>query len=90
MCRRGDAAEAGGCLARIAATPGTLNTFITPDGPAFPAADLSASPLAGVPMAYKDNISTRGREDPPARPKFWGTFSPYDATAGAALLLPGR
>ena len=75
--------------ARIAATQGTLNTFITPDGPAFPAADLSASPLAGVPMAYKDNISTRGVKTTCAS-KILGDFQPpYDATAVERLSAAG-
>ena len=45
---------------RIAACQPGNNAFITvADSPA-PAPALSASPLAGVPMACKDNICTRG------------------------------
>ena len=47
-------------LSRIHAAQPDNNAFVTVDGPVFPAADLSASPLAGVPMAYKDNICTKG------------------------------
>ena len=67
-------------LSRIhAAQPGN-NAFVTVDGPAFPAADLSASPLAGVPMAYKDNICTKGVATTCASPTLEGFVPCYDAT----------
>mgnify|MGYP000727207936 CR=1 FL=1 len=60
---------------RIAACQPGNNAFITvADSPA-PAPTLSASPLAGVPMAYKDNLCTRGMRTT-APPKFWGTSPP--------------
>ena len=46
-------------LMRIDAVQPENNAFITvTDAPSLSAADLSISPLAGVPMAYKDNSCT--------------------------------
>ena len=69
---------------RIAACQPGNNAFITvADSPA-PAPALSASPLAGVPMAYKDNLCTRGVRTTCAS-KILGDFTPcYDATLRAS------
>ena len=84
---RQEAVEAA--LARIhVAQPGN-NAFVTVDGPAFPAAELSASPLAGVPMAYKDNICTKGVRTTCAS-RILGDFTPcYDATVAERLSAAG-
>lgn len=66
--------------ARIAETQPEHNAFITLCDTPAPATDLAASPLAGVPMAYKDNICTRGLKTTCAS-KILGDFQPpYDAT----------
>ena len=72
---------------RIAACQPGNNAFITvADSPA-PAP--SASPLAGVPMAYKDNLCTRGMRTTCAS-KILGDFTPcYDATAVERLTAAG-
>lgn len=74
---------------RIAACQPGNNAFITvADSPA-PAPALSASPLAGVPMAYKDNLCTRGMRTTCAS-KILGDFTPcYDATAVERLTAAG-
>ena len=74
---------------RIAACQPGNNAFITvADSPA-PAPTLSASPLAGVPMAYKDNLCTRGMRTTCAS-KILGDFTPcYDATAVERLTAAG-
>ena len=84
---RQEAVEAA--LARIhVAQPGN-NAFVTVDGPAFPAAELSTSPLAGVPMAYKDNICTKGVRTTCAS-RILGDFTPcYDATVAERLSAAG-
>ena len=75
--------------ARIAAAQPVNNAFITLEEEPLPAADLSASPLAGVPMAYKDNICTRDRRTTCAS-KILGDFKPpYDATAVERLTAAG-
>ena len=77
-------------LMRIDAAQPENNAFITvTDAPSLPAADLSASPLAGVPMAYKDNICTRGVKTSCAS-KILGAFKPpYDATVVERLSAAG-
>ena len=74
---------------RIAACQPGNNAFITvADSPA-PAPAPSASPLAGVPMAYKDNLCTRGMRTTCAS-KILGDFTPcYDATAVERLTAAG-
>ena len=74
---------------RIAACQPGNNAFITvADSPA-PAPALSASPLAGVPMAYKDTLCTRGMRTTCAS-KILGDFTPcYDATAVERLTAAG-
>ncbi len=74
---------------RIDALQGENNAFLTRSGPAFPAADLGASPLAGVPMAYKDNICTQGVKTSCAS-RILGDFAPpYDATVVERLSAAG-
>ena len=77
-------------LMRIDAAQPENNAFITvTDAPSLPAADLSASPLAGVPMAYKDNICTKGVKTSCAS-KILGSFKPpYDATVVERLSAAG-
>ena len=75
--------------ARIAAAQPENNAFVTVADEVSPAADLSASPLAGVPMAYKDNICTRGMKTSCAS-KILGDFKPpYDATVVERLRAAG-
>lgn len=71
---------------RIAACQGENNAFITLAGP-VPA--LGEGPLAGVPMAYKDNICTKGLKTSCAS-KILGDFVPcYDATVVEKLSAAG-
>mgnify|MGYP000565121371 CR=1 FL=1 len=74
---------------RIAACQPGNNAFITvADSPAPPR--TVRLPLAGVPMAYKDNLCTRGMRTTCAS-KILGDFTPcYDATAVERLTAPGR
>ncbi len=76
-------------LSRIHAAQPDNNAFVTVDGPAFPAADLSASPLAGVPMAYKDNICTKGVATTCASKILEGFTPCYDATVVERLSAAG-
>ena len=73
---------------RIRAAQPHNNAFITLTDP-VPAADLSASPLAGVPMAYKDNICTRGVATTCASRILEGFVPCYDATAVERLTAAG-
>ena len=77
-------------LMRIDAVQPENNAFITvTDAPSLSAADLSISPLAGVPMAYKDNICTKGVKTSCAS-KILGSFKPpYDATVVERLSAAG-
>ena len=83
------AQAAAASRAAIAAAQPDNNAFLTvAEGPA-PAPDLAASPLAGVPMAYKDNICTKGMPTTCAS-KILGNFTPcYDAAAAERLRRAG-
>lgn len=85
--RQQEAVEAA--LSRIHAAQRSNNAFITVDGPVFPAADLSASPLAGVPMAYKDNICAKGVATTCASKILEGFVPCYDATVVERLSAAG-
>ncbi|WP_186566117.1 Asp-tRNA(Asn)/Glu-tRNA(Gln) amidotransferase subunit GatA [Lawsonibacter celer] len=75
--------------ARIAAAQPENNAFVTVADEVSPTAGLSASPLAGVPMAYKDNICTKGVKTSCAS-KILGDFKPpYDATIVERLRAAG-
>lgn len=75
--------------ARIAAAQPENNAFVTVADEVSPTAGLSASPLAGVPMAYKDNICTKGVKTSCAS-KILGDFKPpYDATVVERLRAAG-
>lgn len=84
---RREAAEAA--LSRIRAAQPDNNAFITVANPAPPAAGLSPSPLAGVPMAYKDNICTRGTPTTCASRILEGFVPCYDATVVERLSAAG-
>lgn len=75
--------------ARIHAAQPVNNAFITVTESPAPAGERAASPLAGVPMAYKDNICTKGVRTTCAS-KILGDFTPcYDATAVERLRAAG-
>ena len=84
---RQEAVEAA--LSRIRAAQGANNAFITVTDPPAPAAEGAVSPLAGVPMAYKDNICTTGVR-PTCASRIRGDFTPYyDATVAERLTAAG-
>lgn len=84
---RQEAVEAA--LSRIRAAQGANNAFITVTDPPTPAAEGAVSPLAGVPMAYKDNICTKGVRTTCAS-RILGDFTPcYDATVAERLTAAG-
>ena len=79
----------GASVRRIDALHPALNAFITvTDGPE-PPADLTASPLAGVPMAWKDNICTKGVRTTCASRMLENFIPCYDATAVERLERAG-
>ncbi len=90
--RRGEVSQEEVCAAaraRIAAAQPENNAFLTLAEEIPPAPDLTASPLAGVPMAYKDNLCTRGVRTTCAS-KILGNFvPPYDAGAVERLSAAG-
>ena len=79
----------GAAARRIDALQPALNAFITvTDGPE-PPADLTVSPLAGVPMAWKDNICTKGVRTTCASRMLENFIPCYDATAVERLARAG-
>lgn len=73
--------------ARIASRQGENNAFITVSDPS--PAPFGKGPLAGVPMALKDNICTKGVKTSCAS-KILGDFTPpYDATVAEKLSESG-
>ena len=76
-------------LSRIQAAQSANNAFITVTDPPVPAAEGAVSSLAGVPMAYKDNICTKGVRTTCAS-RILGDFTPcYDATVAERLSATG-
>ena len=76
-------------LSRIQAAQSANNAFITVTDPPVPAAEGAVSSLAGVPMAYKDNICTKGVRTTCAS-RILGDFTPcYDATVAERLSAAG-
>ena len=76
-------------LARIHAVQPNNNAFVWVRDSALPMADLSASQLAGIPMAYKDNICTKGMPTT-CGSRILGGFTPcYDAAVVERLSAAG-
>jgi len=84
-------------LARIEAHNGALNAFntVTPEQALAQAAavdshpDRASLPLAGVPVALKDNLCTRGVRTTASSKILEHFVPPYDATAVARLAAAG-
>ena len=90
--RSGQATQAqaiAAAQAAIAAAQPENRAFLTVTETPEPAADLSASPLAGVPMAYKDNICTKGVPTTCASRLLEGYVPCYDAAAVERLAAAG-
>jgi aspartyl-tRNA(Asn)/glutamyl-tRNA(Gln) amidotransferase subunit A len=86
------------CLARIEASQGTLNAFISVTGESAlreaAAADAalaagSGGPLTGVPIAHKDLFCTQGVRTSCGSRMLDNFVSPYDATVVARLKAAG-
>ena len=90
VLRKGELSPADALAAareRIAACQKNNNAFITVLDPS--PTSLGAGPLAGVPMALKDNICTKGVKTSCAS-KILGDFAPpYDATVAERLVAAG-
>lgn len=87
------------CLDRIAAVDGELNAFLHVDAEGAlaqakaiderRAAGEELGPLAGVPIAVKDNIATRGLPTTAGSKILEGWVPPYDATVVEQLKAAG-
>ena len=74
---------------RIRACQPENNAFITVTANSVPAGEPADGPLAGVPMALKDNICTRGVMTSCASKMLGGFQPPYDATVAEKLTRAG-